>query len=464
MMNFFKFILITFSICFYLPLQALQFFNGKDSVKNVENRFPAFGKITNVTGTLIDSSWVLTCEHCEGHKGAELEINGQKHKVDKRIPHPLRSRLKGVADVFDLALLHLETPVTNLKPIRRYRGTLDALVGKIGWLLGKNSQQGRLSSNFEAGTCVLGLDLDYGDVLTRNPDHTAYESVQTYQESGSAVFMNIQDPMSQDPPQNESDFYKDFALIGIYTGGYPQNPRITPLCRPEVNNWIDNTITAYALGQKEEAGRWVISLSKPKLEDAPSGLLGVATDAANSKSIVALIDSSWLLVSNGGPYGTVFEKDATIELDHQSYKIQRVEFIQYAKCSFPITDIRLVQLDRPYLGAKPIKRPRVTGEEYQKGYPLFYWNEQGQLQKAYEANRDISITKGRGVRGTFHGPKTIIMSRSWVLSETNKEFLLAGINIPHVDNISGEFFVVLLTKQYNTWIDNTIKYALQSNL
>jgi len=91
-MNFLKIVFLAVLICVKFPTQGLEFFNGKHSVSDAATRFPAFGKITNFTGTLIDFSWVLTCEHCGGHEGAELEINGQKHKVDKRIPHPLRSQ------------------------------------------------------------------------------------------------------------------------------------------------------------------------------------------------------------------------------------------------------------------------------------------------------------------------------------------------------------------------------------
>ena len=306
-MNFIKIILVTFLTCFYLPLQALQFYNDKHSVPDVADKFPAFGKITNFTGTLIDSSWVLTCEHCGGHEGTELKINEETYKVDKRIPHPLRSHGHGT-DSYDLALLHLEKPVTNLNPVRRYRGTLDDLVGKVAWVLGRTSQ-GR-SPNLEAGTSFLKIsDFDSADFLTRDPDHTQYEANQIPGDSGSAVFMNLQNPMSQIPPQNEIDFYQHFGLIGIYTGYSGSDPLIASLCRPSVNNWIDNTIIAWALGKKEEAGKWVISLSKPKLEDAPSGLLGIAADIGGTHTIVALIDSRWLLANspNASYYGTIFE-------------------------------------------------------------------------------------------------------------------------------------------------------------
>ncbi|HCR32216.1 MAG TPA: trypsin [Stenotrophomonas sp.] len=108
-------------------------------------------------GVLIAPRWVVTAAHAAPMEGmdAEVQINGQAYRVERVVVHPGYRRLPvalgqaalasgnpGPIHAFlaasdDIALIQLATPVSDVTPVRLYRGQDEA--GKIATLVGKGA-------------------------------------------------------------------------------------------------------------------------------------------------------------------------------------------------------------------------------------------------------------------------------------------------------------------------------------
>lgn len=93
----------------------------------------AYGTEFAGSGTLVSANWVLTAAHLfDGATGAEFTIGGQKYSASKWIAHP---KWKGnLRRGYDLALVKLAAPVTNVAPARLYGGSRE--LGATATLLG----------------------------------------------------------------------------------------------------------------------------------------------------------------------------------------------------------------------------------------------------------------------------------------------------------------------------------------
>jgi Trypsin len=103
-------------------------------------------------GTLITKQWVVTAAHAVyEHRPARVTINGKQravappviHPAFKGVPKPKEMRgdaaplMRAFAQMHDIALLRLATPVEDVKPVGLYRGTDE--IGKLVTMYGKGA-------------------------------------------------------------------------------------------------------------------------------------------------------------------------------------------------------------------------------------------------------------------------------------------------------------------------------------
>ena len=91
--------------------------------------YPSVGRVNFSTsesqfiasGTLIADQWVLTAAHVvDEAEEMTFVVGGQTYMGDKWIPHPLWDG--DLPAGYDIALIKLAEPVTDVEPARRYRG------------------------------------------------------------------------------------------------------------------------------------------------------------------------------------------------------------------------------------------------------------------------------------------------------------------------------------------------------
>lgn len=149
--------------------------------------------------TLVHPSFLLTVAHCANELavGASLDVNGTSHRVAQIALHPSwRDR-----DAFDIALVRLETAVSDVAPIPLYRDTdeLGAFVTIVGrgdtatGLVGEGGAQndGRLR---RATNVVSAVNEHFLEVVFEGPEDpgvTDLEGVGAAGDSGGPVFIEV---------------------------------------------------------------------------------------------------------------------------------------------------------------------------------------------------------------------------------------------------------------------------------
>ncbi|HYQ21901.1 S1 family peptidase [Stenotrophomonas sp.] len=128
-------------------------------------------------GVLIAPHWVVTAAHAAPMAGmdADVQINGRPYRVERVVVHPGYRRLPdalgqaalasgnpGPIHAFlaasdDIALIRLVTPVSDVAPVRLYRGQAEA--GMIATLVGKGATG--------TGSTGLAPGASHRDVLRR---------------------------------------------------------------------------------------------------------------------------------------------------------------------------------------------------------------------------------------------------------------------------------------------------------
>jgi hypothetical protein len=87
----------------------------------------------SASGTLIAPDWVLTAGHVvDSAKSLTFSLNGTTYNATNWIANP---QWKGdLMSGYDIGLVHLSSPVTNIKPATRYTGTSE--LGLVGTAVG----------------------------------------------------------------------------------------------------------------------------------------------------------------------------------------------------------------------------------------------------------------------------------------------------------------------------------------
>ena len=96
------------------------------------------------TGVLISNQWVLTAGHMlrvqfsqgstiEDARSVTYNPNGTNYAAEEWLPHPDFSN-STLSNGFDIGLIHLSIPVTNVVPVTRYYGISEQ--GQVGTIVG----------------------------------------------------------------------------------------------------------------------------------------------------------------------------------------------------------------------------------------------------------------------------------------------------------------------------------------
>ncbi len=215
-------------------------------------------------GVLISPQWVLTAAHFV--EVSSVWLFGENYYRSKRIiKHPNLASLptgrKAQWDGWDLALIELDRPVTNVEPAIRYRKRteLGAIITKIGYgyvgdgLSGMNSPevQERLGGNNvidSIGGLVNGLDLGE-DVLLCDFDGPDIDESNQF---GSSIPLELEIGGSKGDSGGGVFIEQNgaFQLVGIVSGGLNRELKYGSMLAfarvSSANLWIDSVLNGTA--------------------------------------------------------------------------------------------------------------------------------------------------------------------------------------------------------------------------
>jgi hypothetical protein len=111
------------------------------------------------SGTLLSSTWLLTAAHCVDDatlSNLKFQVNGQTYTAEEWLPHS--SWTGDLKRGYDIALVRLSAPVTNVVPAARFTGLTE--VGLVGTSVGfGRSGTGLTGDTIASGTKRAGQNL-----------------------------------------------------------------------------------------------------------------------------------------------------------------------------------------------------------------------------------------------------------------------------------------------------------------
>jgi hypothetical protein len=257
------------------------------------------------SGTLIDPRWVVTSARAKDP--SHVIINGKVYQVvdqvvgnqtyPGKVIHPAFDT--GAAE-YDIQLLYLNKPVTHV--FSAQRNYQNDEIGKTAWLTGfgktnNSDQEGilrvgtnklELTSNWDKA--IPGLFTTYNFPKWRkdeqgkvhdasfmdrtyplfvmpfsnlsDPNDTFLQATAQYGDGGGGVFINKENPNSQDLPKSDAQFDDAMRLIGVSYFDFQykdrrQDQNWTALARlscAKINDWINKVILEYALRERAVQG------------------------------------------------------------------------------------------------------------------------------------------------------------------------------------------------------------------
>ena len=170
----------------YLALAAQPQYDAVGLVKRLNGSNQL---VVDSSGILIADNWVLTAAHTEvakGKSGSTFQIGGQVRNVIDAIQHP---NFVNSQNGWDLGLLKLDAPITNVTPAQLYTGTAASLVGQTLTYVGYGkSGFANTGDTIAAGTKRAGNNRGEQLGYTLNPG--ANQSVY----SNQLIFADMDDP------------------------------------------------------------------------------------------------------------------------------------------------------------------------------------------------------------------------------------------------------------------------------
>lgn len=213
------------------------------------------------SGTLIDSSWVLTSYTDQNKVPSKIVIGGVEYPTDRCVDEPYGLGLR---------LLHLARPALNARPIPRVRSVVQDLF--YGWVPGLPMFGGvvgkttfyipKRTSKFDEGQ-VLSFDVKDKEYSTNE-----LEPVPFYISGPGYVMILVEDAKNSEtwnrPNVLVGGSYlidnQNPKLVGIKTGVAKRISQIdgtqkiykqtSILLDPPLNTWIDNVIIQTAIRRK----------------------------------------------------------------------------------------------------------------------------------------------------------------------------------------------------------------------